>query len=391
MKFNRREPYCYIAHFKCLAAMIIAYVLGLKFLKKNRTERTVMMYSHSLSGNIKAFFDYTLKNPNLPYKTFYTTIDKQEYKKLHENYGDKIMLATKISVIRKILNAGVMMTSHGPGIFYPLKWLSPRTGFVDVWHGITGLKGQSPEDIGRMRFYSEFFVSSEYFKEIYIKQFQLEPHQVIVTGHSRVDRFYDPDGIAKRVRRELHLTNTKYIILFAPTYRPRGESGEIPFRLSASEFFGRLNNFCEKIDATLIVRLHINSKLRTVPIDYSRVRVIPQKEYPETNELLTVVDLVITDWSSIACDFYVLGRPVVYVDNPTPSTHQPAFQNIERVGDHVYNIDELAVVIEKNLKLNKNTVRDMLSDILNKCYGNTLDGCSAQRYDMAIRKLLQIK
>ena len=103
---------------------------------------------------------------------------------------------------------------------------------------------------------------------------------------------------------------------------------------------------------------------------------------------MTAVDLVITDWSSIACDFYVLIRPVIYVDNPTPSTHQPGFQNIERVGDHVKNIDELVAVIERNLKLDKGEVREMLREVLHKCYGNTLDGCSAQRYDMAIRKLL---
>ncbi|MHC4259688.1 MAG: CDP-glycerol glycerophosphotransferase family protein, partial [Planctomycetota bacterium] len=297
---------------------------------------------------------------------------------------------TKVSVMRKILNSRCLMTSHGPGIFCALRWLSSTIRFVDVWHGIPGVKHESPEKFGRMRFYSAFFVSSEYLKEIYVKQYQFEPHQVIVTGHSRVDRFCDPDGIAQRVRRELDLTNTKYVILLAPTYRPAGEPGEIPFGLSCTEFLSRLNGLCEKIDATLIFRLHINSRLHIPEIDYSRIRVISQKEYPEANELLTAVDLVITDWSSIACDFYTLARPVVYIDNPKPSTHEGGYQKIERVGDHVKNIDDLLVAIEQNLALDKDRVREMLCGVIKNCYGNTLDGNSAQRYDTAIRELLQI-
>jgi CDP-glycerol glycerophosphotransferase (TagB/SpsB family) len=100
---------------------------------------------------------------------------------------------------------------------------------------------------------------------------------------------------------------------------------------------------------------------------------------------------VITDWSSIACDFYTLARPVVYIDNPKPSTHGGGYEKIERVGDHVKSIDELLVAIEGNLALDEDKVREMLSRVLENCYGNTLDGNSAQRYDTAIRELLQIR
>jgi hypothetical protein len=80
----------------------------------------------------------------------------------------------------------------------------------------------------------------------------------------------------------------------------------------------------------------------------------------------------------------------VYIDNPKPSTHEGGYQKIERVGDHVKNIDDLLVAIEQNLALDKDRVREMLCGVIKNCYGNTLDGNSAQRYDTAIRELLQI-
>ena len=389
MKFERNDVRCYVAHLKCLLAMLLAWVLETRWLRGKAGPRpSVIMYGHSLSGNLKAFFDYALKKEDLPYTVYYATIDRREYEKLAGIYDRGILLATRISVMRLILNSMCVMTSHGPGIFYLLKWLRPGTPFVDVWHAVA-LKAFPLESWAPMRFYSALFVSSEYMKEhVYHRTYKFRREQLVVTGYARVDMFHNADDISRRVRTELNLRNTKYIILFAPTYRPHGECGEIPFGLSASEFFGRLNDFCEKIDATLIFRLHINSKLRTVPIDYSRVRVISQKEYPETNELLTAVDLVVTDWSGVASDFYPLIRPVIYVDTPVPSNHSSEGAGVERVGDHVHNMDELAAAIEKNLKLDKNALRDMLSDVLNGCYGNTLDGCSARRYDMAIRELL---
>jgi len=378
-------------HFKCLAAMLLGCVLEPRWSKRKTAGKpALIMYGHSLSGNLKAFFDYAMKKRDLPYSVYYVTIDEREYEKLMRIYGRGILLGTKLVALKKILSAAIMMTSHGPGIFYLLKWVRPKVKFVDVWHGV-GFKGEDPAKISKMHFYSATFVSSAYYKkEIYSKIYGFADDQIIVTGYPRVDMFCDTDKIAAQVKHELGLNETKYIVLFAPTYRRGDDQSEVPFGLSASDFLRRLNALCEKIDATLIVRLHMNSKVRIPETDYSRVRILPQKEYPETNNLLTSVDVVITDWSSIACDFYTLIRPVIYVENPMPSTHVGQIPGVDRIGDHVRNIEELELSIEKNLKMGKSEIREMISNVLNNCYKDTLDGCSGQRYDEAIRELLKI-
>lgn len=386
MKFNRRDIYCYIAHFKCCAALLFVYVFYLRWLKKNKPEKTVMMYSHILSGNTKAFFDYTLENPDLPYETYYTTIDKREYKKLHKSYGEKILLATKPSVLKRIFNAGIVMTSHGPGIFYLLKWLSPKVKFVDVWHGL-GFKHFPKSSFDKMRFYQKVFASSEHFKNIYVNRLGFKEEQVVVTGYARVDKFENYQRIAKDVRCELGFGESKQIILFAPTYRPYGEDGEIPFGLGIEEFLEKLNEFAKKIDATFVFRAHMHSTLNNIDTNFENIRLVSQKQYPQTNNLLTASELVITDWSSIATDFWVLKRPVIFYCKEMPSTHRIRVPDIERQGDTVESIEELFSSIKKNLKQSKEEVEASLSDIIEKCYGTTLDGCSAKRYDEEIRRL----
>ncbi|MHC4260431.1 MAG: hypothetical protein ACYSTF_08505, partial [Planctomycetota bacterium] len=131
MKFDRRDVRCYIAHLKCLLAMLGAWVLEAIWRRAEaKFQPGVVMYGHSLSGNLKAFLDYALGKLDLPYRVYYATIDKREYKALAKNYSDAILPATKVSVMRKILNSRCLMTSHGPGIFCALRWLSSTIRFV---------------------------------------------------------------------------------------------------------------------------------------------------------------------------------------------------------------------------------------------------------------------
>ena len=130
MKFEYRSMRCYVAHLKCFLAMLMAWMLETTWLRgKAKPCPSTIMYGHSLSGNLKAFFDYALEKKDLPYSVYYATIDQREYKQLAKIYGARIVLATKVSGMRTVLNSMCVMTCHGPGIFYPLKWLRPGIRF----------------------------------------------------------------------------------------------------------------------------------------------------------------------------------------------------------------------------------------------------------------------
>jgi CDP-glycerol glycerophosphotransferase (TagB/SpsB family) len=279
------------------------------------------------------------------------------------------------------------MTSHGPGVFLPLRWLCPHIRFVDVWHGL-GYKAYSPSDHRMHRFYAATFVSSPYFRDLYCARYGYDPAQAVVTGYARVDAFQHWQAAAARVRRELGLPEGRRVILFAPTWRGRREPGEFPFGLSLPELLGPLDALCERLDATLIFRLHMNSSLRGDTSAWPRVLDLPQARFPDTNALLTAADLAVTDWSSLACDFAVLNRPVVFLDTPEPLSYTSGQTGVPRAGELAGTLEELLAAIERSLALDADQVRAIQAPVVEACYGDTLDGRCGQRYDEAIRALL---
>lgn len=374
-------------YFKAIIALFLAWLFSFRRGKKGKQSSTVIMFGQSLSGNLEAFLSYVMKTPGVPYDVYYLAKNKKEYNELRKSYGERILLSTKLAAMRKVMATAVMMSSHGPSIYYLLKWLNPKIKFVDVWHGIPFKK--FPRKYWDMyEFYSGLFISSEWIKEErYIKRYGLSGDKLFVTGYSRLDKFHNFENTVSRVRKELQLDDRK-IILYAPTYRLAGEAGEIPFGMSCQDFFGQLNDLCGRIGATLIFRPHMNSQIQSFEMDLPRIRFIPQRKFPKASDLLTAVDLLITDWSSIAVDFYALTKPVTFTKTVKPSHFSSGPALVEKAGDQVSNIEELIDSIKNNLNANKNDIAARLSDVVNRCYGNTLDGKSSQRYDNSIKRLL---
>ena len=69
----------------------------------------VVLYGHLLDGNLKSFFEYANKKINLSYDVYYLTIDKTNYRKLIITQKNKILLATKLSDIIKVLDVHILI------------------------------------------------------------------------------------------------------------------------------------------------------------------------------------------------------------------------------------------------------------------------------------------
>lgn len=388
MKFNRRSFRSYAAHAKCLFAMLVARAGGAGGRKRRGDGKpVVVMYGHSLSGNLGAFFDYVRSRSHLPYNVYYATIDEREYDRLSIRYANGILLATRVPDMKTALDAACVITSHGPGIFLLFRWLRPRARFVDVWHGVA-FKNYVPEQFRLMRFYSACFVTSEHWKEIYRTCRGFRDDQIVVTGFARLDRFRHADEIAARVRRELKIPERGLVILYAPTWRKRGEGGEVPFGLTDAEFLRRLDDLGRSLGATVVLRLHANSCLRFESAEFPNILNVPQWEYPATNELLCATDALVTDWSSIAADFCALDRPIIFLDTPMPRDYGTGPLPMERGGIHVGDMDGLVCAIETNAGAGRPPVCAEQGRMKEDVHGDTLDGHSSQRYDAALRRLL---
>lgn len=181
-------------------------------------------------------------------------------------------------------------------------------------------------------------------------------------GYPRIDRTINLSE-ERKIDIRSYFTNEhdKKLVLYAPTWR--GEHGKAKFNttklkedlieLSSSEYI-------------ILFRGHHMVESLIGELDIDGVEVVPEDF--ETNELLGTVDLLITDYSSIAFDFFVTKKPIIYYAYDLELYQQERglyFPLEDLPGFVVDNIEDLHTTIKNYL----NTSDDLVFDdaILKYC------------------------
>jgi teichoic acid ribitol-phosphate primase len=138
-------------------------------------------------------------------------------------------------------------------------------------------------------------------------------------GIPRTDVLLDPDGHREalaRVHAAYPQLSGRRVVLYAPTYRRVGRTAVHPESLDLALMSRRLQP-----NWVLAIRRHPGTRgpLR-VPAD-ARGFAVDVSDYPEVNELLLGVDVLVTDYSTVVYDFGLLGRPISFY---TPDYEQVA-------------------------------------------------------------------
>lgn len=381
MRFDKSNPKIYFYFSVSFFNFLVAVLLRKLLLNK---ENTIVLYGHKLNGNLQAFknFMFRYKEP----ETFYLTLDPIYFKKLKRTGKKNILCSFYPWDMLKVVRASIFISDHGPGFFFLLKKFAVDMKFIDVWHGV-GHKGQKSEDFKFMHFYDHVFVTSFYFKKKY-KEWGFTDKQIVITGYARTDQLLN---LKKRkidkIKNYFGVTNFSKIVLYAPTFTSQGTDESI-FPIN-EESLEKINREMVKKNSVLIFRQHLNSKIKISEDWYSNIKFMPMEEYPETEKLLMISDVLITDWSSIANDFMILNRPIIYLDTPLPREGLTLSLD-DRPGYIVKNFDKLIISLSKSLsesKRFKKEFKNIRKKTLVKCWGNQLDGMSSKRYLDEIRKI----
>ncbi|GAA1865742.1 hypothetical protein GCM10009813_28470 [Brevibacterium marinum] len=207
--------------------------------------------------------------------------------------------------------------------FAVLKDLGDRNTqkIVQLWHAGSGFKsvgysrfGQygSPNLRNAHRLYSFAISGSQHLRDVYSEAFGIEREAILATGLPRIDGFLR-EGRAEEVRTEFEESFPdaagKRKILLAPTFRGRG-SGDAHYDYDEIDF-PTLYEACGEDTVVLFRQHHFIPEPAPIPDEF-RDRLIDVAACPDTNDLLLISDVLITDYSSVIYEYSLLERPMIF-------------------------------------------------------------------------------
>ncbi|MFC4590517.1 bifunctional glycosyltransferase/CDP-glycerol:glycerophosphate glycerophosphotransferase [Sphaerisporangium corydalis] len=241
--------------------------------------------------------------------------------------GDRRGFPASVPLVRRmswryvwtLARAGYWVDTHG----FPLDFPKPKgTRYLQTWHGQTlktvgfdspDLRGDFPGPREQWRSavarWDALVSPGPEFERVFVPSNEYTG-AVLGFGSPRCDVLVNGDpGALARVRAALEIPEDRKIMLYAPTYRDRSKRSGASVRVDLDALAAALAD-----EWVVVLRTHPAERYK-VP---QRMRhfVRPAGSYPEVNDLILASDALLSDYSSIICDYACTGRPILlYADD----------------------------------------------------------------------------
>lgn len=205
--------------------------------------------------------------------------------------------------------------------FLPLAYLHfPRkVKLVQLWHGAGafkrfGLITETDKMVcqlvkqGNARV-DYLPVTASFLRGIYRDAMGVAEEHIYADGIPLMD-FYRSEALQKKAKERVYgafpQLRGKRCVLYAPTLRRTQEENDaIPMQFDAIRLIEAMGE-----DTMLLVRFHPTVQPRN--IEWKHERILLATDYPDVKELLVVSDMLITDYSSVAVEYSLLNRPILF-------------------------------------------------------------------------------
>lgn len=222
----------------------------------------------------------------------------------------------RIKAIYELATAHVVITNSKSPIKLKKK---PSQKLIYIPHGQPGCKCAEGDAIISDKYIqiskahsaiTDVFVSmGQYHTQVLKDTFWVPEHaEIWETGFPRNDQYYrDTTQKQQKLRKKLNIPEGTRIALYAPTFRDNNTIDAYDIDLH-----GVLRTLEQKTGEKwlMFITLHPNFIWFKVPPYKFDEIVWNMSDYPDLHELLLIVDVAISDYSSVALDFANLRRPV---------------------------------------------------------------------------------
>ena len=273
----------------------------------------------TFDGSPKMIFLKSKELQDSKYKYYWIEKDKSIFKELSKKERNAVY-AFSLKGLYLISRAYFYVVSVSSQDIHPGLKIPKNRVMIQTWHGIPmkefcklaknvytkkEIKKQIEDCFNPQNTY--ILVSSDYEMNSFIKSCDFPKERILKIGHPR----YDDMNKIKNNRVQLVKKEYKKIILYSPTFREDNSFKLFPFYDMKIENF---NEFLLEKNYLLIIKVHPlhNEMLKEIK-EYSNIIKYNREWKMDNFELFTNIDLLISDYSSIALDFLLTNKPVAYI------------------------------------------------------------------------------
>ncbi len=347
-------------------------------------------HGSKMAGNPYAIFKEMINSNDYKGYTFvWVSNDPNNY--YAKQYGTfsnvKFIRRDSFSYVRFLTKAKYLINNTTFPFYFQKK---ENQVYINTWHGtplktlgndVKGTMGQHKNAI-RNFLHADYIINPNRFTyNKIIDSHSIRDHfngTIVDAGYPRVDLTLnaDKEEIRKELAQILDIELNKKIILYAPTWRGEiGKNADIGDELS--EHIKQLHN---KVPDDYILLLKVHDLTYKLIKNNAYLREVCIPDWIETNQLLSIVDILITDYSSIFFDFLVTDRPIIFFtyDKDAYSKERGLYLDLETLpGPLCTTVDEVVKSIVDIDDINK-TYMNKYTQMKNEfCYND--DGQATNR------------
>ena len=271
----------------------------------------------SVSGNPYALLRCALSDPRLKHWTHVVVINDPGRVPVGLKTLRNVILVQRDCdlYLRYLCTAKVLINNNTFPDYFQRR---PEQTYLNTWHG-TPLKRLGKSSLSgfmehgnatRNFLQSNVIISpNPHTTDVLLRDFDLESNYVgsiAATGYPRLDLTLGATAASRaELRARLGIPDASRVILYAPTYRG-------PSTQRASTDFKRTVDVLRALSGQGRSVLYRGHHLAEERIGAAKARQYLVPPGIDTNELLAITDVLVTDYSSVMFDFMATGRPIVY-------------------------------------------------------------------------------
>ncbi|MCM3585207.1 CDP-glycerol glycerophosphotransferase family protein [Mesobacillus maritimus] len=339
-----------------------------RYYEKLKIEEKVILYESrdgkSITDSPYAMFKYILDHPDYKdFKHIWSVADFNELSSVISTYKEypnvQFVRRNSKEYLRYLASSQYLINNS---TFQPFYLPKKNQIYINTWHGtplkkmgfdIPGNPAHS-QNVIRNFLCTDYLISpNEHTTKMFTDSYKLDglyEGTIIEEGYPRIDLTLktDPQGFKEKLRDlGLEFKNQTKTLLYAPTWKGKNVSNA---KNDMLQIIGDLRYVEEQVgdEYSLLVKVHPFLYKEAVNYEELKGKLVP--DFIDTNELLAIVDLLVTDYSSIFFDFLVTGKPIIFYTWDADlymDERGQYFSNDVLPGPIVYNSLELAETIKQ--------------------------------------------